>query len=334
MIHRLQTCRVMAFVLCLVGISILPCQASASVFAEADVILFHIKEYATYEDVISYSEIAGDLKLSSRIVDHLFINDRNAFFDKEGRRKFRVLVLPGGEPYRWFEIMSGRGITCDGVKNILDFVSSGGSVIAICICSPSMFATRQEWLNPNLPQAKRGEWKKTNTWPGAFQNFCGVHAFKGTLRGPQESNRPYPKTRFLPIRMNPEHEIVKDAKLPSVIYQLVVGGGSILPDAGQPLEVVGWFPNNTPAIGVVPYGKGLIIMSNPHPNITGQRADFWREKVTTVHAFRWGWTTKMIEEGKEQIQKDRDPDGPEPDLALSRAMLSYAYRKAAQSGGK
>jgi hypothetical protein len=39
----------------------------------------------------------------------------------------------------------------------------------------------------------------------------------------------------------------------------------------------------------------------------------------------------MIEEGKAEIQKDQDPDGPEPDLALSRAMLSYAYKKAAQS---
>lgn len=331
MTHRLLKYRTVTLVLCLVCFSVSPCQAAASVFAEADVILFYIKEYAAREDVDSYSELATDLKLSSRIVDYHFINDRNAFFDREGRRKFNVLILPGGEPYRWFEKMTGTGITCDGVKNILDFVSSGGSVIAVCICSPSMFSTRQVWINPNLPQAKRGEWKRTNTWPGAFQHFCGVHAFKGTLRGPQESNRPYPKTRFLPIRMNPDHEIVKEAKLPPVIHQLVVGGGSIFPDEGQPLEVVGWFPNNTPAIGVVPYGKGRIIMSNPHPNITGQRAEYWREKVTTVHASRWGWTTRMIEEGKAEIQKDKDPDGPEPDLALSRAMLSYAYKKAAQS---
>jgi glutamine amidotransferase-like uncharacterized protein len=331
MIHRKRKYRVIVIVLCLLFFSSGSNEAAFSFFAEADVILFHIREYATREDVDSYSEIASDLKLSSRVVDHHFINDRNAFFDRDGRRKFNVLVLPGGESYRWFEKQTGTGISCDGVRNILDFVSSGGSVLAICICSPSLFATRQVWINPNLPQAKRGEWNKTNTWPGAFQNFCGVHAFRGTLRGPQESNRPYPKTRFLPIRMNPEHEIVKDAKLPPVIHQLVVGGGSILPDEDQPLEVVGWFPNDTPAIGVVPYGKGRIIMSNPHPNITGRRADTWREKLTTAHASRWGWTSSMIEDGRAELRKDKDPDGPDPDLALSRAMLSWAHKKAAQS---
>jgi hypothetical protein len=331
MIRTLDPNRALLFIICLICFSIVPNRACAFLFPEADVILFHVKEYAAWDDVVSYSEIATELNLRWRVVDHVFINDRSAFFDKEERRKFSVLILPGGEPYRWFEKMSGRGITCDGVKNILDFVSAGGSIIAVCICSPSMFAARQEWMNPSLPQAQRGEWDKTNVWPGAFQAFCGVHAFKGALRGPQESNRPYPRNLFLPIRMNPEHEIVKEGKLPPVIYQIVVGGGSIIPDEGQALEVVGWFPNNTPAIGVVPYGKGRIIMSNPHPNITGERADQWRFRITTEHAARWGWTNKMIEEGKAEIKKDKDPDGPEPDLAISRAMLSYAYEKAVQS---
>jgi hypothetical protein len=39
----------------------------------------------------------------------------------------------------------------------------------------------------------------------------------------------------------------------------------------------------------------------------------------------------MIEDGRAELRKDKDPDGPDPDLALSRAMLSWAYRKAAQS---
>ena len=94
---------------------------------------------------------------------------------------------------------------------------------------------------------------------------------------------------------------------------------------------MGWFPNNTPAIGVVPFGKGRLIMSNPHPNILGLRAEYWREKVMTAHAHRWGWTPEMIEEGKKLIQGEKDPDGPEPDYALSRAMLLYAHKKAALS---
>jgi hypothetical protein len=95
-----------------------------------------------------------------------------------------------------------------------------------------------------------------------------------------------------------QSEIVREANLPLVIYQIVVGGGSILPDEGQLLEVVGWFPNGTAAIGIAPYGQGRIIMSNPHPNIHGDLAKKWRNNVMDEHARRWGWTEKMVQEGK------------------------------------
>ena len=296
-----------------------------------DIILFHQGEFSNQHDVQSYAEIAQELRFTSKVVDHTFINKRDLFLDKDGHRKFKVLILPGGEPGRWFEQATGKGINCQGVNNILSFIESGGSVIAICICAPSLFSTYHEWLNPNLKEAQNGEWDKINRGPGYFKRFCGIDAFKGTLKGPQESNRPYPKTRFLPIKMNSENEIVRESKLPPVIYQLVVGGGSILPDEGQPLDVVGWFPNGTAAIGIVPYGKGRIIMSNPHPNITGERAWKWIPKgVLGTHARRWGWTEKMIAEGLKLIQTQGDPDGPEPDWALSKAMLSYAYKKATE----
>jgi glutamine amidotransferase-like uncharacterized protein len=296
-----------------------------------DIILFHQGEFSNQHDVQSYAEIAQELRFASKIVDHTFINKRDSFLDKDGQRKFKVLILPGGEPGRWFEQVTGKGINCQGVNNILSFIESGGSVIAICICAPSLFSTYHEWLNPNLKEAQNGEWDKINRSPGYFKRFCGIDAFKGTLRGPQESNRPYPKTRFLPIKMNSENEIVRESKLPPVIYQLVVGGGSILPEEGQLLDVVGWFPNGTAAIGIVPYGKGRIIMSNPHPNITGERAWKWIPKgVLGAHARRWGWTEKMIADGLRLIQTEGDPDGPEPDWSLSKAMLSYAYKKASE----
>jgi len=299
-----------------------------------DVILFHPGEFghiANYQDIQSYIEIAQELHLTAKTVDHHFINKRESFFEKDVLQKIKVLILPGGEPYRWFERFEGRGINCQGVKNILSFIENGGSIIAICICGSSIFATRFEWINPNLKEAQEGKWDRTNFRRGAFKEFCGVNAFKGALRGPQDTNWPYPKTRFLPIKMNSENEIVREAKLPPVIYQLVVGGGSILPEKGQPLEVVGWFPNDTAAIGIVSYGKGRIIMSNPHPNITGER--FWKrfqKGVMGDHARRWGWTERMIAEGLKLIETEGDPDGPEPDWALSKAMLSYAYKKASQ----
>lgn len=323
------------FLLVLLGISLqmlLPPQAQSK---EEEVILFlpdklERVNVGNPEDISSYEAIARELGLSTKVVNHQFINERELFFSKEGRRKFKVLILPGGEPGRWFEQVAGHGINCQGVNNILSFIESGGSVIAVCICAPSLFSTYYDWENPNLKEAQKGEWNKTNRSQGYFKRFCGVDAFKGTLRGPQESNKPYPKTLFLPIKMNPENEIVKEANLPPVIHQIVVGGGSILPDKGQSLDVVGWFPNNTAAIGIVPYGKGRIIMSNPHPNITGVVAKEWRSRIMSAHARRWGWTEEMVRIGEKLIKETPDPDGPDPDWALAKAMLSYAYKKASE----
>jgi hypothetical protein len=38
----------------------------------------------------------------------------------------------------------------------------------------------------------------------------------------------------------------------------------------------------------------------------------------------------MIRNNRKIIQSNPDPDGPEPDWALAKAMLSYAYTKARQ----
>jgi len=192
---------------------------------EKEVILFSPRQFANYQDIKSYIEIADELGLSNRTADHQFINRRESFFDGSGQRRFKVLILPGGEPYKWFEKTVGEGINCNGVDNILNFIKSGGAVIALCICSPSLFSTEYHWLNPSLEESQQGKWDRTNLGSGFFKRFCGVYAFKGALRGPQETNRPYPKPRFLPIKMNPENDIVRKAQLPSTIYQIVTGGG-------------------------------------------------------------------------------------------------------------
>ena len=301
-----------------------------------DVVLFYSGEFSCRADIKSYEEIAMELGLTTQVVDHRFINRRKSFFDKGGKRKFKVLILPGGEARRWFEKHRdvNSGIDCWGAKNILRFIESGGSVIAICMCGSSLFSKKIEWFGPDLYEAQRkgdAKWEFTHHWNGHFLHFCEFYAFNGTIRGPQETNRPYPTTRFLPIKMSPENEIMREANLPSVIHMMVSGGGSIIPSEGQPLDVVGWYPNGTAAIRIVPYGQGRIILSNPHPNITGGRADRWRFKgVMGQHAKRWGWTEEMIAEGRKLIKSDKDPDGPEPDWALAKAMLSYAYKKASE----
>lgn len=76
---------------------------------------------------------------------------------------------------------------------------------------------------------------------------------------------------------------------------------------------------------------GYVIPSNPHPNITGETAMRWAvDGVLGDYARRWGWTEKMITEGRKLIQIEGDPDGPEPDWALAKAMLSYAYKQASR----
>jgi hypothetical protein len=289
-------------------------------------------------DVLSYQEIAAELGLTTRVVDGDFINRRDEFFDVGGRRKFRVIIFPGGDPGYWFEKkpnwppmkgMITHNINCPGVSNVLDFVKSGGSAIGICFCSTGLFSSRKGWLNPR--PADSGNLEKT--YPeekGNFNAMCGIYAFKGIIIGPQQEVRPYPLALFLPLRMNSDNEIVREAKIPSVVHVIVTGAGSIIPDKGQPLDVVAWFPNGTVAIGVVPYGRGRIIMSGPHPNITGERVKQWRKSMMGNYAKWFRVTEKTIQENWERMNSNPDPDGPEPDWALAKAMLSYAYRKASR----
>jgi hypothetical protein len=147
---------------------------------------------------------------------------------------------------------------------------------------------------------------------GQFNRYCGLYAFRGVIDGPQESNRPYPRALFLALRMNSENEIVREANLPLAIYAMVTGARSIIPDKGQSLEVVAWFPNGTAAIGIVSYGLGRIILSGPHPNWTGQRAEKIREGMLCGDYARWcGLTSEMI--GNNRSRSDTaffNPSGP------------------------
>ena len=74
-------------------------------------------------------------------------------------------------------------------------------------------------------------------------------------------------------------------------------------------------------------------MSNPHPNITGERAWKWLKHPNGLYgeyAKQRGWTEEMIAQQHRLLEEEGDPDGPEPDWALSKGMLSYAYKKALQ----
>lgn len=306
---------------------------------EIHVILFK-GEHERNLDVLSYQEIAAELGLTAKVVDGDFINRREEFFDVNGHRKFKVMIFPGGDNANWFEKRpkwlppqaEGKlthNINCQGVSNVLDFVKSGGSVIGICQCGTGMFSARTGWLNPRAGDSGNLQ-KRYPELKGAFNAICGTYAFKGKIIGPQKEVWPYPMALFLPLRMNPQNEIVKAAKVPPVVHILVTGAGSIIPDEGQPLDVVAWFPNGTAAVGVVPYGSGRVILSGPHPNITGERVKQWRRGTMGNYAKWFGTTEITIQENWKKMNSNSDPDGPEPDWALSKAMLSYAYKEASQ----
>ena len=336
-----------------VGVNTLPCivHSQESADSQKDVmILFPKKEHRknglfNSHDVITYMKTANKLGLSSKCVGYSFINDTTSFLDKYGRPKFSVLILPGGISHYWFtshpETKERQaGINRQGAKNILEFIKAGGSSIAICYAGSALFAKDLEFLCSTIQEIRNKKFDEYHIHrnQGFFMKVCGSYAFDGILRGPQERNMkrvsglpPYPRITFLPIKMNPENEIVKNGNLPLVIHQAVVGGGSLLPSKNQEIDVVGWYPNGTIAIGIVPYGKGKIILSNPHPNIAGDRAKLWAKEVMGIHCRNWGWTEQMIADGQKLIKDLHDPDGHQPDWSLTREMLNYAHTKALQS---
>jgi hypothetical protein len=50
---------------------------------------------------------------------------------------------------------------------------------------------------------------REHSHPPHFEGLCGVRVFRGVVRGPHETNRPYPQKLFLSIRVNLENKIVR-----------------------------------------------------------------------------------------------------------------------------
>jgi hypothetical protein len=159
--------------------------------------------------------------------------------------------------------------------------------------------------------------------------YGGRPIFKGTVRGPQESNMPYPRIRFLPIKLNRENPIIKKTALPDTVYLSVWGGGSLMPDPDQPMEVIGWFPNETVAIGVVRYGDGHLYMVAPHPSITLENSlPHVKRLLSGPYAKEWGVSDEQVKEALSILEREGDPDGPTPDLTLMTAILRDAAARA------
>ncbi len=129
------------------------------------------------------------------------------------------LIVAGGDTEGCFAKGGNPGVTEAGCQNLKDFISKGGSAMGICNAGTAFFANATTWIGLTGAEAKAGmKWTATkHTFPGRIvQAFGGEAIFKGSVVGPQESNLPYPRTRFIPLKMNADNQIVKDA---SVVFQ-------------------------------------------------------------------------------------------------------------------
>lgn len=310
-----------------------PAPTSALAQTQTRVVIFWHKN--TGWDFITIMPLCAELGFSFTRENYTFINNDANFFDEKGKRKFAILFFAGGESIWYFAKntmpgikSSGTGIDEKGCQNIRNFIRKGGACIATCFSGCTIFAETSEWIGLNLVEAMAGKkWEPfVRKWPGHMVRLYGGNPiFKGTVRGPQESNQPYPRTRFLPITLNTENSIIKKTNLPNTVYLCTIGSGSLIPNPDQAMEVIGWFPNGTAAMGIVKYGDGHLYMIAPHPSMTLENSgDIIREGTMGTHARRWGWSEKQIKEAQLALDKEGDPDGPDHDLLLMKAILKDA----------
>lgn len=284
-------------------------------------------------DEVNMQPLLKEVGYSYVLMDQTFVNNEAQWFDQNGKRKVDIFIVPGGtNPRMCFEKTAGVGINDIGCQNIRNFISKGGSVICFCQFGTSLFAEtdRQTRLTEKWGRG-RGQWIPiTYTSPGCMVDvYGGEPVFKGKVQGPQESNMPPPRARFLPIKLNMENSIVKGAKLPDIVYLCVLAGPDLIPDPDQPMEVIGWFPDGAAAIAIVKYGDGHLYMISPHADLTMENSlASLKGLITGSEAISSGVNDEQMKEAVSILEKEGDPDGPSPDLILMKAILKDAAARA------
>jgi hypothetical protein len=278
-------------------------------------------------DRLTMGEFCKELGFSFETRDYRFVNDETKWFDTNGQRRFHIIIFPGGHSTKWFEKEVGSGINESGCQNIKKFISKGGSCWAICFSGNSVFAKTAVFVGFMGTN-------QTIQIPGRMVKYCGgTPIFKGKVVGPQKSNRPYPRIRFLPIKLNMKNRIVKEAKLPEKVYLSTVASPSLIPNRDQSMEVIGWFPNGDVAIAIVKYGEGHLYMVPPHVSQTLEtvldgEANYIKRWEAIAYYKKMGISKKKFDEGKQLLITEGDADGSGPDRILARELLRDAANKA------
>ncbi|MFC1995439.1 hypothetical protein ACFLVM_00990 [Chloroflexota bacterium] len=295
--------------------------------------IFFGHPYGDPNDHETMGQVCKELGFSFETRDYRFLNNEVNWFDEKSQRKFHIIIFPGGHSSEWFEKARPGGINEKGCENIRRFIIKGGSCWAICYTGNAVFAETMEYRGFTKELTETGIELNSVIYknPGwMVKYYGGKPVFKGIIRGPQETNWPYPRVRFLPISLNMEHQMVEEEKLPEKVYLSTVASPSLIPNPDQPMEVIGWFPNRDAAIGIMKYGDGHLYMVPPHASQTF-------ESVLELYIKRWeankyweqnGTSEETYNEGKAILMKEGDPDGSEPDLSLAKALLRDAASRA------
>lgn len=296
-------------------------------------VIFFGQRYCDPHDRVTMGQVCREMGFSFERRNYRFVNDEANWFDEKEQRKFHIIIFPGGHSRWWFEKARPGGINEKGCENIRKFISKGGSCWAICYTGNAVFAKTMEFRGFTKEQTQAGI-KLTpvvHKNPGWMLTYYGGEpVFTGTVRGPQETNWPYPRVRFLPIRLNMEHPIVKGAKLQETVYLSTVASPSLIPNPDQSMEVIGWFPNGDAAIGIIKYGDGHLYMVPPHVSQTFKSVlELYIRRWEAIRYFdQQGISEEIFNEGKAILMNEGDPDGSEPDLALAKALLNDAAGRA------
>ena len=135
----------------------------------------------------------------------------------------------------------------------------------------------------------------------------------------------------MPVTMNPDNAIVKEAQVADKVYLFTSSGPALFPDETQTVEKIGWWPDGSLAIGIVKFGKGNVFLIGPHPELTIDDPSDLQKAIDIMsgpEAERMGVPPTIREESVAILLKEGDPDGRIPDQKLINALLKEAAARS------
>jgi len=154
-------------------------------------VIFFGHPYSDPHDRATMEQVCREMVFSFETRDYKFVNDDANWFDEKDRRKFHIIIFPGGHSKEWFEKARPGGINEKGCENIRKFISKGGVCWAICYTGNAVFAKTAQFRGFTKEQTEAGiklkpVVRKNLGWMVMY--YGGEPVFRGTVLGPQQTN--------------------------------------------------------------------------------------------------------------------------------------------------